>query len=108
MIGTLIFFMGFMINRQSDAILRALRQPGDTDYKVPHGGLYRWISCPNYLGEIIQWSGWLCLTWNRASLAFFVWSIANLLPRALQHHQWYQAQFDSYPKTRKALIPWRL
>ena len=108
LVGTLIFIIGFIINRQSDATLRALRRPGDIDYKIPHGGLYRWVSCPNYLGEIIQWSGWLCLTWNLASLAFVVWSVANLLPRAIQHHRWYQTRFGSYPNGRRAIIPFIL
>ena len=42
---------------QSDAILRGLRAPGETGYKIPTGGLYRWVSSPNYLGEILFWWG---------------------------------------------------
>ncbi|NTV19491.1 MAG: 3-oxo-5-alpha-steroid 4-dehydrogenase, partial [Bacteroidales bacterium] len=38
-------------------------------------------------------------------LSFVVWSIINLLPRALHHHKWYKATFSDYPTTRKALIP---
>jgi hypothetical protein len=27
------------------------------------------------------------------------------MPRALQNHRWYRAQFPDYPANRKALVP---
>ena len=107
-IGLLLFVGGYFINHQSDEILRNLRKPGETGYKVPHGGAYRWVTCPNYLGELIEWIGWAILTWSWAGVAFAVWTAANLLPRALEHHKWYHETFDDYPKERKALIPYLL
>ncbi|NHJ86565.1 MAG: DUF1295 domain-containing protein [Asgard group archaeon] len=108
-IGILIFAMGYFINKQSDYILRHLRKPGDGNgYKIPYGGLYNRISCPNYLGEIMEWVGWAILTWSIAGLYFALWTIANLLPRALSHHKWYQENFEEYPENRKALIPFLL
>ena len=104
-LGAALFFGGMVVNRQSDAILRGLRAPGETGYKVPHGGLYRWVSCPNYLGEIVEWLGWAVATWSLPGLAFAVWTAANLAPRARDNHKWYREKFDSYPKARKALIP---
>ena len=29
-------------------------------------------------------------------------------PRALSHHRWYKSKFESYPQSRKALIPYVL
>ena len=107
-IGSALFLLGFVINRWADAKLRALRPPGDSGYYVPHGGLYRWISCPNYFGEIIQWFGWAIATWSTAGLAFAVFTTANLAPRALSHHRWYREKFSEYPSERRALIPWVL
>lgn len=103
--GATLFVLGYVINRRADLILRELRQPGETDYKVTSRWLYRWISCPNYLGEIMQWVGWALATWSLASLAFAVWTAANLVPRARANHAWYQSTFDDYPPERKALIP---
>ena len=108
LLGVTLFAIGYFINRQSDAILRSLRQPGETAYKIPHGGLYRWISCPNYFGECLLWGGWALATWSLAGLAFFLFTAANLLPRALSHHQWYKSQFPDYPSERKAVIPFVL
>jgi protein-S-isoprenylcysteine O-methyltransferase Ste14 len=104
--GTTLFLAGFVINRWADSKLRALREPGDVSYSVPNGGLFNWISCPNYLGEIIEWTGWALATWCLPGLAFTVWTFANLAPRARSHHAWYHTNFPEYPQQRKALIPW--
>ncbi len=116
LIGALIFVSGLAINLHSDALLRRLRpadkavapRRGDTTYKIPHSGLFRWISCPNYLGEILEWIGWAIAVGTLAGWSFAVWTAANLVPRAIAHHRWYQQQFSDYPPERKALIPWLL
>ena len=82
-----------------------LRAPGESGYKIPRGGLYRWVSCPNYFGELLEWLGWALATWSTAGLAFAVYTAANLVPRALAHHRWYQERFDDYPAERKAVVP---
>jgi steroid 5-alpha reductase family enzyme len=134
--GTALFLGGLAVNRDADRRLRALRGPSAGDargagpgqrspagdargagpgqrppaggYQIPHGGLYRWVSCPNYLGEIVQWFGWALLTWSPAGLAFAVYTTANLLPRGIDHHAWYRERFDGYPAARRAVIPYVL
>lgn len=103
--GLAIFAVGLVINWRSDAILRALRGPGDSGYKIPRGFLYEWVSCPNYLGEMLEWFGFALMTWSPAGLAFALYTVANLGPRALANHRWYQEKFPDYPAHRKALIP---
>lgn len=106
--GIFLFFSGFIINLTSDKQLRNLRKQGDGSYKIPRGWLYEMISCPNYLGEMIEWIGWACLTWSIPGLIFAFFTIANLLPRAISHHRWYKKQFPEYPGKRKAIIPFLL
>lgn len=103
--GAALFLTGLVINLQSDFLLRHLRRPEETDYKIPRGGLFRYISCANYFGEIIEWFGWALATWSLPGLAFAVWTVANLAPRARSHHLWYRRHFPDYPQNRKALIP---
>jgi 3-oxo-5-alpha-steroid 4-dehydrogenase 1 len=103
--GLLLFVTGCAINRQSDRTLRRLRENGESGYTIPHGGFYRWVSSPNYFGEIIQWFGWALATWSLVGLMFAVWTAANLAPRALSHHHWYREYFLDYPPERKALLP---
>jgi 3-oxo-5-alpha-steroid 4-dehydrogenase 1 len=104
-VGGALFVADSVINLHSDSILRGLRRPGETGYRIPDGGLYRWVSSPNYLGEIIQWGGWAIATWSGAGLAFFLLTIANLAPRARSNHRWYRTGFADYPSERRALVP---
>jgi protein-S-isoprenylcysteine O-methyltransferase Ste14 len=103
--GLMLFVVGYAINRQSDRTLRRLRENGGSRYAIPYGGFYRWISSPNYFGEIIQWFGWALATWSLAGLAFAFWTTANLVPRAQSHHRWYRDYFANYPPERKSLLP---
>ena len=103
-LGVLIFFIGMIINVTSDNKLISLRKE-KMDYKIPNGKLFNFVSCPNYLGEIIEWFGFFILVPSIASLSFFLWTSFNLIPRALNHHEWYNEKFKNYPKNRKAVIP---
>ena len=106
--GIILFFVGVWINWRSDNILINLRKPGETGYKIPKGWLFEFVSCPNMLGELIEWAGFAILCWNMPALAFFIWSAANLVPRALAHHSWYKNKFADYPGERKAILPYML
>jgi len=103
--GIVLFGAGFVLHITSDRALRRLRGTGETGYRIPRGGAFEWVSCPNYLGEIVEWTGWALATWSPAGLAFALFTIANLAPRALSHHAWYRDQFPNYPSRRRALIP---
>jgi protein-S-isoprenylcysteine O-methyltransferase Ste14 len=102
--GVALFLAGLLINWDADARLVRLRAPGGA-YAIPRGGLYEWVSCPNYLGELIEWGGFALATGSFAALAFVVWTFANLAPRARSHHRWYREHFADYPRARRALIP---
>jgi len=104
-LGFLLFAGGAFINWWSDQILLNLRKGGKTGYFIPRGGLFRWLSCPNFFGEILEWFGFALLTWSPAALAFALWTTFNLVPRAMDHHRWYRSTFPDYPEERKAVIP---
>lgn len=103
--GLALFLSGFAIHLRADSVLRGLRKPGETGYRVPRGFLFERVSSPNYLGEIVEWAGWALLTWSLAGLSFAVWTAANLVPRAIAHHRWYRERFPDYPAERKAVVP---
>ncbi|HGG57052.1 MAG TPA: DUF1295 domain-containing protein [Nannocystis exedens] len=108
LVGAALFAFGYSLNRSSDRHLRNLRAPGESDYKIPRGGAFELVSCPNYLGELIEWVGWAVATWSLAGVSFAVFTAANLVPRALSHHRWYREQFPDYPRTRRAMLPFVL
>jgi len=104
--GIILFSAGFIINRVSDEKFRAFRKNNPSGYTLPQGWLFRYISCPHYLGEIIEWTGWAVMTWSLPGFAFALFTLANLYPRAIASHKWYKARFSGYPENRKALIPY--
>lgn len=106
-LGAALFAVGMATHLWADGVLIGLRREGSPGYSIPSGGLYRWVSCPNYLGEIVEWIGWALATWSLAGLAFAAFTAANLVPRALEHHRWYRRTFPDYPRSRRALLPWR-
>lgn len=107
-IGGSLFVIGMAVNIISDEKLLRLRKPGEKGYKIPKGWLFKYISCPNLAGEMVEWIGFAVMTWSLPGLTFALWTIANLLPRALEHHKFYQKQFPDYPKERKAVVPFVL
>ena len=102
--GFLLFVLGLYINISSDNKLINLRKI-KKGYFVPKGGLFKYISCPNFFGEILEWFGFALMTFNIGTLSFFIWTCCNLIPRALAHHKWYKNKFNEYPKERKAILP---
>lgn len=59
---------GMAINIHSDGVLIGLRNQsgakskGKSEYKIPRGGLFEFISSANYFGEIVEWWGLFIVT----------------------------------------------
>lgn len=106
-LGTVIFFVGMGINLHSDHIIRSLRKPGDTGHYIPKGGMFRFVTSANYLGELTEWVGFAILTWSLPGLVFAIWTFANLGPRARATHKRYLEKFgDDYASLhRRYIIP---
>src|SRR5688572_29867647 len=69
LLGVAVYYTGFFLIVQSESIVRNLRDPaklaaGETGYKIPYGGAYRWVSSPQYLGELTAWAGFAIMTWG--------------------------------------------
>lgn len=114
--GILIMFFGMFINIYHDYSMSKQRtennkKPNSSHYIIPRGFLYEYISCPNYLGELTEWLGFILISKTFSSFVFFVSTFCNLFPRAIKYHQWYRTKFkDEFAKdeklsARKAIIP---
>jgi 3-oxo-5-alpha-steroid 4-dehydrogenase 1 len=106
--GVILFLTGSVINKYHDLLLIKLRPATGDGYKIPYGGLFKYVSCPNFLGEIISWTGFALVAFNLPALSFLIWTLINLTTRALDHHRWYNKEFFEYDKKRKAIIPYLL
>lgn len=107
-VGAILFFGGLALHVLADRALRRLKSSTPGDYSLPRGPLFRFVSCPNYFGEIVEWCGFALCTWSPGGLIFAVWTAANLVPRAIHHHHWYREHFADYPRPRRAVIPFLL
>ena len=106
-IGAAIFIAGFVINLQSDYIIRHLRKPGDTKHYIPRGGMFRYVSSANYFGEFTEWVGFAIASWSWSGLVFAWWTFANLAPRANSLYKRYEKEFgeEFTSLKRKRMIP---
>jgi len=105
-LGTCLFIAGCFINLRSDYIIRHLRKdPNDTKHYFPKGFMFKYVTSANYFGELVEWLGFAILTWSVPGLVFFVWTFANLVPRAHAIHKRYQEEF---PEELNKLKPKRV
>ena len=105
-IGILLFFVGMAVNLHSDHVIRHLRKPGDTKHYLPEKGMYRYVTSANYLGEIVEWTGFAIAAATLAAWVFPLWTAANLVPRAHAIYNRYREEFGKKAlATRKRIIP---
>jgi len=99
---------GAALNYAADGALRRMRAGRPAGhYALPAGPLFL-VACPNYLGEMIEWAGWACASGGRLpAVAFAVYTVANLAPRAKAHAAWYAARFPGRfdSKRTRACLP---
>jgi 3-oxo-5-alpha-steroid 4-dehydrogenase 1 len=102
-------------------------------YGIPYGLLYKYISFPNYLCELLEWSAFALAAAPLPPLAkvlesisalsldsllhanippefahpylFLIGTLLPMVPRAYRAHRWYHKTFPSYPKERKVIVP---
>ena len=104
-VGAGLFIAGAALNVWADYRLLHLRKKAGNGRVIPAGGPFNSVCCPNLTGEIIEWIGFALLTWSLPGLAFALWTIANLVPRAVWRRDWYRQNFEDFPARRAALIP---
>ena len=114
MLGCFIFYIGMYVNIYSDNILMNLRKTKGNGYHIPEGFLFKYVSCPNYLGEIGVWFGiyfmgissglaplWIILC-PLSMLTLFVFASCPMMDnRSLEK----RPDYEEYMKNTPALIP---
>jgi len=139
-LGVGLWLAGFVGNIYHDEILFRIRRNAKSKgkhkegtgehYAIPTGGLYSFVSYPNYLCEWLEWLGFAIaaapppfpIDFTPSSILttpsqrwlpsltppyiFLINLICLMLPRAYRGHQWYILRFGyEYPKERRAVIP---
>ncbi|XP_072246064.1 polyprenal reductase [Leuresthes tenuis] len=115
MAGFVLFIGASLLQHQSLVLLAWLRtgKSGTVEtlaHRVPKGGWFELVSCPHYFAELLIYVslslfyGGLSLTWWLVVLyVFFNQALAGQLC-----HDLYISKYESYPKHRRAFIPFVL
>ncbi|MFH4973503.1 hypothetical protein AB6A40_000212 [Gnathostoma spinigerum] len=103
-----------MGNLSIHLLLRNLRPPGTKIRKVPIPNknpltkLFLLVSCPNYTYEVGSWIAFSIMTQSLPALIFTICGFMQMAIWAQAKHRAYLRDFPSYPKSRKAIVPFLL
>jgi len=108
--GAALFVLGSWMNSWAEHQRHAWKQRPENRGKLYTGGLFRLVRHPNYLGDLISFSG-LCLMAGRWFTVFipalmlcgFVFANVPALDAHLAEH--YGASFRAYARKTRKLIP---
>jgi len=102
------WFCSFMVlNFICHMRLKYMRPKGTNAFVIPHGGLFEYITCPNYFCEIMTWVGFNILTgFTPAGVAFNIVGTLQMIKWASERRQKFIKLFGSkWPKKRYVLFP---
>jgi 3-oxo-5-alpha-steroid 4-dehydrogenase 3 len=80
-------------------------------HSVPYGDWFYYVSCPHYLAEILMYA---CISIilgikHKTGIIIFIWVLINQVIAGMMSHFWYIEKYShTYPKNRKAVIPFIL
>ena len=100
-----VFLLAQLGNLQSHIILMNLRAPGSRERKIPYGGFFGLVSCPNYMFESLAWASYAVLTQSYTVVLFWLMGTAQMMQWASDKQKKYHAEFPNYPKSRTRMFP---
>jgi very-long-chain enoyl-CoA reductase len=86
-------------------LLARLRKDKTSGYTIPSGGLFKFVTAPHYLCELIAWLGLACVTQQLNAFLTVADMTSYLAGRSVATTRWYKSKFPDYPVERKHLIP---
>ncbi|XP_056235129.1 polyprenol reductase [Seriola aureovittata] len=110
--GFTLFIAASLLQHQSLVLLARLRtgKSGAVEtlaHRVPHGGGFELVSCPHYFAELLIYIS-LALVFGGLSLTWWLVVLYVLFNQSLAAqlcHDLYISKYESYPRQRKAFIP---
>ncbi|KAL7287810.1 hypothetical protein TKK_0018185 [Trichogramma kaykai] len=107
-----IFLLASYVQLRTNKILASLRKDKNgkvvtKKHKIPHGGLFEFISAPLQLTEMILYICLLVILRGASTYCYIAfWVIVNQLECAYMSHKWSIETFKDYPKNRYTVIPY--
>lgn len=107
-IGLMVFLFGEIGNLYHHYLLKKLRNDSNSEYQIPREGLFKYVSCPHYLFEIISWIGIALMSKYLISFGVISFTVFYLVARSINTTKWYKEKFPNYPENRKSIVPFLL
>jgi len=106
MAGIVLYIFGELSNLHTHITLSNLRSPGGTERGIPRGYGFNMVTCPNYMFELIAWTGVALVSKSSAVLIFNVVAWAQMHQWAIKKERALRSEFpDKYKKKKYVLIP---
>jgi very-long-chain enoyl-CoA reductase len=108
LLGMFIYLSGQLSNFLHHILLTRLRSGSEKEYKIPMGGLFRYVNCPHYLSEIIAWIGIAIMSKYLIVYGLTFIMASYLVARSVNTSKWYREKIPNFPLDRKAIFPFVL
>lgn len=112
LVCAIVFVLSSYAQLKTNFILSNLRKDesgkiSSTVYKIPHGGLFEYVSGALQITEITVYATLSAILWQSSTFHYVtIWVITNQISTAMLTHKWYIETFESYPKSRKIILPY--
>jgi very-long-chain enoyl-CoA reductase len=106
MAGLVLFVFGELSNLHTHITLSNLRSRGGTERGIPTGYGFNMVTCPNYLFEVIAWTGVLLVSRSLSTVIFIALAWWQMQQWAIKKEKALRAEFpDTYQKKKYVLMP---
>ena len=104
--GVVLYLFGELSNLHTHVTLSKLRSRGGTERGIPKGYGFGLVTCPNYLFEVIAWTGVLLVSRSLSTLIFIIFAWAQMHQWAIKKEKALRTEFpDTYQKKKYVLLP---
>lgn len=105
-VGIVLYVFGELSNLHTHRTLSKLRSPGGTERGIPRGYGFGLVTCPNYLFELIAWTGVTLVTKSFSAVLFDVIAWLQMHQWAIKKERALRSEFpDKYKKKKYVLLP---
>ncbi len=105
-VGLFLYVFGELSNLYTHVILSNLRTRGGTERGIPKGYGFGLVTCPNYMFELVAWTGIALVTKSWSTLIFNVAAWWQMNAWAWKKEKALRAEFPGqYKKKKYVLLP---
>jgi very-long-chain enoyl-CoA reductase len=106
LVGVALYTFGQVSNFIVHLNLASLRSTGGTERKVPTGYGFNLVTCPNYMFELISWTGILLVSKSAGTALMLGLAAWKMNQWGKKKEKAYRAEFpETYKKKKYAVIP---